>query len=92
MLVFVSYKSEDANLVRGVAERMTANGVSLWFAEYEVLPETYERFQEAIDEGIQNASHGLIFTNARWADSEYCRYEMAHLLERIPPGKITEVC
>jgi len=92
MLVFVSYKSEDANLVRGVTERMKANGVPLWFAEYEVLPETYERFQEAIDEGIQNASHGLVFTNARWADSEHCRYEMVHLLERIPHGKIVEVC
>ena len=34
MQVFLSYKVEDGNLVRGVGERLLANGLDTWFAEY----------------------------------------------------------
>lgn len=93
MWCFISYKSEDANLVRGVAERLLAKGIDLWFAEYRVLPENYEDWQVAIDEGLSQASHALVFSNKRWTGSEPCRYEMRKILERIDdPTKIIEVC
>jgi hypothetical protein len=54
-MLFISYKSEDANLVRAVAERLMACGNEIWFAEYRVLPENYEEFDMLIDEGL---AHG----------------------------------
>jgi hypothetical protein len=53
--VFLSYKSEDVRLVRHVAEALLANQYAVWFAEYQVLLRSYDRFQEAIDDAIPNA-------------------------------------
>lgn len=92
MFVFVSYKSEDANLVRRVAEQLTACGLDLWFNEYRILAGEYEKFQSAIDAGIAQATHAVVFTNDRWAGADWCRYEMNGLLARIPDhSRIVEV-
>jgi hypothetical protein len=76
-----------------VAERLLARGIDLWFAEYRVLPENYEEFEEALDDGIHRATHGLVFTNQRWSEAEWCRYEMQGLINRIgDSANIVEVC
>ena len=69
--VFVSYKSEDANVVRSIVEQLKANGISVWFTEYEVLLHNYEQFQIEIEEGVGRADYYLLFTNNRWARSKY---------------------
>jgi hypothetical protein len=93
MRLFVSYKVEDSNLVRGVAERLLGQGVDLWFAEYHVLPENYGEFQRAIDDGIGGATHALVFSNRRWAESKWCRYEMEGLLRGMGGAEnVIEVC
>ena len=37
MFVFLSYKSEDSNLVRQVAEQLIGCGIDVWFNEYRIL-------------------------------------------------------
>ncbi len=92
MFVFVSYKSEDANLVRQVAEQLLACGLDLWFNEYRIMAAEYDRFEEAIDAGLARATHAVVFTNDRWARAEWCNVEMRGLLERIPDrSRIVEV-
>lgn len=92
MFVFMSYKSEDSNLVRQVAEQLIACGLDVWFNEYKILAAEYERFQDGIDNGLARATHAVVFTNNRWADAEWCRYEMQGLLEHIPDrSRIVEV-
>lgn len=92
MFVFISYKSEDANLVRQTAEELTAVGLDLWFNEYRILAAEYEQFEDAIDDGVRRATHAVVFTNNRWARSKWCGIEMEGLLERIPDrSRIVEV-
>lgn len=92
-MIFFSYKSEDANLVRGVAERLLSSGIDLWFNEYQIMPANYDAFQAAIDEGIRKATHAIVFTNDRWSSAEWCQYEMRELLRHLHDrNRILEVC
>lgn len=92
MFVFVSYKSENANVVRRVTEQLMACGLDVWFNEYRIMAGDYERFRDAIDAGLARATHAVVFTNDRWAAADWCRYEMSGLLAHIPdPSRIVEV-
>lgn len=95
MRVFVSYKSEDCDVARATVETLMSAGVPTWFAEYEVLPSHYEAFDRDLEGNLQNAvqgcTHALVFTNNRWAESDYCRTEMQAITRTIPPGNIIEI-
>ena len=91
--VFMSYKSEDVHLVRRISECLIASGYHVWFAEYEVLLQNYDRFQKAIDNGIQRSCCGVCFTNDRYVGSQYCRREIEQLLDpqNCGPDNIIEI-
>ncbi|QDU39617.1 hypothetical protein Mal4_39630 [Maioricimonas rarisocia] len=92
--VFLSYKSENADVVRSVAESLMANGLRVWFAEYRITSEMFEddaAIQRAIDSGIDGARYSLVFTNNRWADSPFCEKEIERILERQPREFVAEV-
>lgn len=85
--VFVSYKSENANQARAVADFLTSRGLRVWFAEYEIRSDIYESdvaIQAAVDRGIAHSSFFLLFTNDRWSKSYYCQMEF----EKIPKQSI----
>jgi hypothetical protein len=88
---FLSYKSEDANLVRQVAECLVSNGFSVWFAEYEVLLPNYKEFNVAIDHGLENCEYGILFTNTAYWESEYCTYEAEYLDEHLGPDRVLDI-
>lgn len=88
---FLSYKSEDAVIVRMVAEQMRATGASVWFAEYDVGLANREHFMEEIETGIARCRFGICFTNNEFATSSYCRKELELLLKHIGPRRIIEV-
>lgn len=89
--VFISYKSSNASEVRAVAEKLIAKGLRVWFAEYQVLLENYDNFQDAIDAGIDASRYGLLFTNDQWVGSKYCRLEYERLRSRLDASHILEV-
>jgi hypothetical protein len=89
--IFVSYRSEDIHVVRPVAEHLMANGLRVWFAEYEVLLSGRERFSKAMAHGLSHCSWGVCFTNDRYADSEHCQKELQMLLDRGGPDRIVEI-
>lgn len=89
--VFISYKSEDVRLAREVADQLIGSGITPWFAEYEIGPDNYERFQDAIDAGLEACEYGLAITNDAYADSAYCRHEITRLLETCGPDRVVEV-
>jgi hypothetical protein len=84
--LFISYKSEDVQVVRQIVNHLIAAGVRPWFAEYVILLIERRRFQEAIDAGIRRSKHGVIFTNDRYVGSEYCRRELDLMLAAGGPG------
>ncbi len=89
--VFISYKSEDVHTARLIADQLIASGLRVWFAEYQVLLQNYEEFQDAIDYGIRNSANGILFTNNRYIGSPYCRDEVEKLLAHLGPGKLMEI-
>lgn len=91
--VFLSYKSEDVHMVRRIAETLIANRYAVWFAEYQVLLQNYNSFQEAINIGIESCRYGLCFTNDRYIESQYCRHEIEQLLDPLAcgPDNIIEI-
>jgi hypothetical protein len=90
---FISYKSEDASLVRRVADMLVANGFKVWFAEYTILLTDRGRFAEAIEDGIRRSKFGLAFTRDLYVASEHCRDELNRLLDpsNCGPGKVLEI-
>jgi hypothetical protein len=94
--IFISYKSENANDVRFFVERLMAAGATVWFAEYEVLAANYDLLQGKIDPEIESAidasSAAIVFTNNRWAASEYCLKEIRWIIAGIPHDRIVQVC
>lgn len=88
---FLSYKSEDANLVRQVAECLASNGFSVWFAEYEILLPNYDDFQTAINKGLENCQSGILFTNPRYWSSKYCKHEADFLRENLNPRRVLDI-
>ncbi len=95
--VFFSYKSQNANIARALAEQLMARGVQVWMAEYQVLTSNYDRFEadlaRNLDEAVESCTHALVFTNEVWASSEYCRSEMDAILEHLEDRqRIIEVC
>jgi TIR domain-containing protein len=91
---FFSYKSENANEVRRIAERLMAAGYRVWLAEYEVLLRGYDEFRPRIRKGIRNCSRAVLFTTDAYSRSQHCRDEVSWLQERFDgaPSRIIEVC
>ena len=89
--VFISYKSDDANLVRQVADQLLASGIKVWFTEYQVLLENWDEFQQAINEGIRLSTYGVAFTSDKYAESGNCWLEMEELLARLGSDKVLEI-
>ena len=96
MKIFLSYKSEDANTVRAVAEYLVAAGVDIWFNEFKVLLDIYDDFDrnvyDKLDEAVSTCTHAIVFTNNRWAGSDYCRKEMDSILRCIRREDVLEIC
>jgi hypothetical protein len=90
---FFSYKSENANEVRRIAERLMASGFRVWFAEYEVLLRTYDEFQRLIKQGVKGSSFGVLFTTETYAGSRHCAMEVEWLKARFArrPRHLIEV-
>ena len=80
---FFSYKSENANEVRRIAERLMAVGYRVWFAEYEIVLRNYDEFEHFIREGIQNCSFGILFTTNKYTKSENCINEVKWLQQHF---------
>ena len=88
---FVSYKSEDVELARRIAERLMASGLRIWFDEYQVLLTDRHLFQDAIDRGIALSTYGIAITNDRYVASDYCRDELKQLLAHCGPERVIEI-
>jgi hypothetical protein len=88
---FVTYKSEDAALARLIVDHLRAAGLRVWFAEYQILLQARDRFQQAIDAAISDCRYGLAFTNNGWAQSRYCDIEIKRLLREVGAERILEL-
>jgi hypothetical protein len=88
---FLSYKSEDANLARQLAEHLVAAGFTLWFAEYEILLADYAGFDAALKHGTATCDFGLLLTSPAYWDSPYCKQEALLLSNNLPARRVIDI-
>lgn len=97
--IFMSYRTTDVQFVRFLSEQLMANGVPVWFDEYEITIDQkeaiakrgVEEFQQLIDHAVETSTKGICFTNACYADSSYCKSEASALTSRIPRHHILNI-
>ena len=89
--MFISYRSIDAALARELADLLTAAGVRVWFAEYEILLSGRERFVRAIDRGVRESLAAIVVTSEEYFASDHCMREMEGLRRAVGPDRILEV-
>ncbi|HCS54071.1 toll/interleukin-1 receptor domain-containing protein [Rubinisphaera sp.] len=77
--VFISYKSQDSDLVRSVVEWLMSAGLKVWFAEYQILLHDRELFQDQIDLGVSKSQWAIAFTNRAYIESDHCQDELKAL-------------
>jgi len=88
---FISYKSQNVQIARKIADQMIADGMRVWFAEYQILLEKREDFLFAIERGLSQSEYGIAITNNNYIQSECCKYELENLLRNCGSKKIIEV-
>ena len=99
--IFISYKTKDSDFVRQIAEQLIGSGIKVWFFEYNVLLDAWEKFksknweglESELEEAIKKSEFGLAFTNNLYAESDWCKLEMTQLLNPGGPGtaKVIEI-
>ena len=91
--VFVSYKVEDVNVARWIAEQMLSAGYRVWHAEYAIPLERQRAFADALATGLRRSRRGVIVTSELYLSSEWTRYELKELLHLNTngPGNLVEV-
>ncbi len=86
---FISYRSDDVQVVRNIVESMMASELKVWFAEYEILIENYDAFQQYIDQGTKESKCLICFLGKGYFASEYCLKELDSFTQRTQnPGTI----
>lgn len=88
---FLSYKSEDIELVRNVCDWLYAENIPVWLNEYNIKHTNQNQFQEFINEGIDQSEYGVLFITEEYAGSPYCLIEVERLLRRLPVERIIPI-
>lgn len=92
---FISYKSENIDVVRPIAEILIANHFKVWFSEYSLDINTYlsteDALQRAVLTGISKSKYALCFTNEAYFASDRCRMELNGLFGHLNQEHIIQV-
>ncbi|WP_157237752.1 TIR domain-containing protein [Desulfobacter curvatus] len=89
--IFVSYASQDAEVARHVVDFLIANGICVWFAEYQVLLSARPAWEEYVRYGISHSKHGLVLCGPEYFNKEPCRLERMMLEKRSGKDKLFSV-
>lgn len=79
--IFVSYKSENANLVRRVVDTLLSNGMLLWFVEYDLPLGSFSLLEDEIRNAIFDSDFALLFLDRAWFTSDFIIEKEARWLE-----------
>ena len=83
--VFISYSSDDKAVVRAVAERLRADGLRVWFDEWEV--KVGDSIPAKIEEGLEHSRVLLLCMSANAFGSDWARLESGTFRFRDPLNK-----
>jgi hypothetical protein len=80
--VFLSHSSKDKAVVRAVAERLRADGLRVWFDEWEIKPG--DSIPAKVDEGLEHSRVLVLCMSAHAFGSDWARLEAGTFRFRDP--------
>jgi len=83
--VFLSHSSQDKPAVRELAERLRADGLRVWFDEWEIRPG--DSIPLAIERGLENSRTLILAWSKDYAISEWGTFEHHTFLFRDPTNR-----
>ncbi|MDE2988015.1 MAG: DUF1883 domain-containing protein [Chloroflexota bacterium] len=78
--VFVSYASEDRDIVNELVDALKAGGLSVWFDGSEL--KIGDNLRRKIDAGLANSTFGVVVLSHAFFDKEWPQYELDGLVTR----------
>lgn len=97
---FVSYRSQNAPLVRPIVEQLLGAGYKVWFDEYVVSLDVKtlrdqtdldQRLSEIIPLGIEHSKRAICFISDSYLQSEWCRLELDLILKQLGPSQLLNI-
>ena len=86
--VFLSHSSKDKAVVRSIAERLRADGLRVWFEDWEIKPRTTKALRaKKIEEGLEHSRVLVLFMSEHAFGSEWAQLEAGTLRFRDPLNK-----
>src|SRR5258707_10045905 len=83
--VFLSHSSNDKQVVRAIAERLRADGLRVWFDDWEIRPG--DSIPAKIEEGLEHSRVLVLFMSASAFGSEWAQLEAGTFRFRDPLNK-----
>src|SRR5262245_12377641 len=83
--VFLSHSSKDKEVVRAVAERLRADGLRIWFDEWELKPG--DNLPKKLDDGLEESRVLVLFMSANAFGSDWALLESGAFRFRDPLNK-----
>lgn len=83
--VFLSYSSKDKVIARNIAKRMRADGLRLWFDEWEIKPG--DNIPSKIEDGLERSRVLVLCISAEAFGSDWARLEADTFRFRDPLNK-----
>jgi hypothetical protein len=82
--VFISYSSKDGAVVRALAERLRADGLRVWFDQWEIPAGGH--IQTKIDEALASSRVLVLCMSANANGSDWVKLESGTFRFRVVPG------
>ncbi len=73
--LFVSYKSENANLVRKLVDFLLSQAIPTWFVEYDLKLNDFSQLEKVIESAILSSKYALLFIDEAWSSSDFIAKE-----------------
>ncbi|MFH1069187.1 MAG: TIR domain-containing protein [Candidatus Glassbacteria bacterium] len=83
--VFLSHSAKDKPVVRGIAERLRADGLRVWFDEWEIRPG--DSIPAKIEEGLEQSRVLVLCMSAEAFGSDWAQLEAGTFRFRDPQNK-----
>lgn len=86
--VFLSHSAKDKEVVRPLAKRLRADGLRVWFDEWEIKPRTTKALRaEKIEEGLEHSRVLVLCMSAHAFGSDWAQLEAGTFRFRDPLNK-----
>ena len=83
--VFISYASEDSQLVESLAKALRDRHVRVWYDQFEL--KLGDRLLESIDRGLSESRYGIIVLSPNFFRKRWPQYELDALLQKEQAGE-----